>query len=307
MSQIAADDAPGTLHKRPSPLGVARAAHFVEHHRCIGQISLIARTHIHQLPGKDHTSKILALCRPRRPHQLRRRTAIHRNVLKGQHLNGTRNGRNRIRLGPHALQHRRRLIQHAGAANQIDLAARVHLTFAMHDDALSRSGIHGARHLWPALGHIGTRVGTRVKSDFERIARRHGGIKLNRHLFVTHRHQVAHAHALVDRALKAHELGTRTTPQVSIGKPTVKRPSQLAFKLFHGTGVPRAVAQYIECPTPHPHHVEYVIGILHASLDLERCHAGGNKLGQVRDTQIVTRTKQAVSLDGNNTLPRLVH
>ena len=46
----------------------------------------------------------------------------------------------------------------------------------MHDDALSRSGIHGARHLWPALGHIGTRVGTRVKSDFERIARRHGGI-----------------------------------------------------------------------------------------------------------------------------------
>ena len=177
----------------------------------------------------------------------------------------------------------------------------------MHDDALPRCGIHRAGHLRPALGHIGTRVDTRIEPNLERVTRRHGGIELNGHLFVAHSDQAPHAHALVDRALKAHELGTRTTPQVSIGKPTVKRPSQLAFKLFHGTGVPRAVAQHIECPTPHPHHVEYVIGILHASLDLERCHAGGNKLGQVRDTQIVTRTKQAVSLDGNNTLPRLVH
>ena len=177
----------------------------------------------------------------------------------------------------------------------------------MHDDALPRCGIHGARHLWPALGHIGTRVGTRVKSDFERIARRHGGIKLNRHLFVTHRHQVAHAHALVNCALKAHQLGTRTPSQVRIGKPTVKRPSQLALKLFHGTGVPRAVAQHIERPAPNPHHVEYVIGVLHASLDLERRNASIYKLGQMRNTQIVMRTQQTIPLDGDNALPRLVH
>ena len=177
----------------------------------------------------------------------------------------------------------------------------------MDNDALSRSGIHGTRHLWPALGHIGTRVGTRVKSDLERIARRHGGIKLNRHLFVTHRHQVAHAHALVDRAFKAHELGARTTPQIRIGKAAVERPPQLALKRRHRIGIPCAGAQHIERPTPHPHHVKDVVGILHAALDLERCHAGGNKLRQVRDTQIVTRTKQAVPFDSNNTLPRLVH
>ena len=247
------------------------------------------------------------LCRLRRSRQLRRYIAICQNALKRQHLNGLLSRRDRICLDPYALQHRCRLPQHAGTANQIDLAARVHLAFAMHDDALSRSGIHGARHLWPALGHIGTRVGTRVKSDLERIARRHGGIKLNRHLFVTHRHQVAHAHALVDRALKAHELGARTTPQIRIGKAAVERPSQLALKRRHRIGIPCAVAQHIERPTPHPHHVKDVVGILHATLDLERCHAGGNKLGQMRDAQIVTRTKQTIPFDSDNTLPRLVH
>ena len=177
----------------------------------------------------------------------------------------------------------------------------------MHDDALPRCGIHRARHLRPALGHIGTRVGTRIEPNLERVTRRHGGIELNGHLFVAHSDQAPHAHALVNCALKAHQLGTRTPSQVRIGKPTVKRPSQLALKLFHGTGVPRAVAQYIECPAPHPHHIEYVIGVLHAPLDLERRHPDIYKLGQMRNTQIVTRTKQTVPFDSNNTLPRLVH
>ena len=239
--------------------------------------------------------------------QLRRRTAIHRNVLKGQHLNGARNGCNRIRLGPHALQHRRCLIQHAGAANQVYLAARVHLTLAMHDDALPRCGIHRAGHLRPALGHIGARVDARIEPNLERVTRRHGGIELNGHLFVAHSDQAPHAHALVNCTLKAHQLGTRTPSQVRIGKPTVKRPSQLALKLFHGTGVPRAVAQHIERPAPNPHHVEYVIGVLHAPLDLERRHAGIYKLGQMRNTQIVMRTQQTIPLNGDNALSRLVH
>ena len=177
----------------------------------------------------------------------------------------------------------------------------------MHDDALPRRGIHRTGHLRPALGHIGTRVGTRIEPNLERVTRRHGGIELNGYLFVANGHQASHAHTLVDRTLKAHKLGTRTSSQVRIGKPTVKRPSQLALELFHGTGVPRAVAQHIECPAPHPHHVEYVIRVLHAPLDLERRHAGIYKLGQMRNTQIVTRAQQAISLDGDNALPRLVH
>ena len=177
----------------------------------------------------------------------------------------------------------------------------------MHDDALPRCGIHRAGHLRPALGHIGTRVDTRIEPNLERVTRRHGGVELNGHLFLAHSDQTPHAHALVNCALKAHQLGTRTPSQVRIGKPTVKRPPQLAFKLFHGIGVPRAVAQHIECPAPHPHHVEYVIGVLHAPLDLERRHAGIYKLGQMRNTQIVTRAQQAISLDGDNALPRLVH
>ena len=124
---------------------------------------------------------------------------------------------------------------------------------------------------------------------------------------MAHSDQAPHAHALVNRTLKAHQLGTRTPSQVRIGKPTVKRPSQLALKLFHGTGIPRAVAQHIECPAPHPHHVEYVIGVLHAPLDLERRHADIYKLGQMRNTQIVARAQQAISLDGDNALSSLVH
>ena len=104
-------------------------------------------------------------------------------------------------------------------------------------------------------------------------------------------HQASHAHTLVDRTLKAHKLGARTPLQIRVGKPAVERPAQLAFKLFHGTGVPRAVAQHIERPAPHPHHVEYVIGVLHAPLDLERRHAGIYKLGQMRNTQIVARAQ----------------
>ena len=177
----------------------------------------------------------------------------------------------------------------------------------MHDDVLSRSGIHGAGHLRPALGHIGTRVDTRIEPNLERVTRRHGGVELNGHLFVAHSDQTPHAHALVNCALKAHQLGTRTPSQVRIGKPTVKRPSQLALKRRHRIGIPCAVAQHIKRPTPHPHHVEYVIGILHATLDLERCHAGIYKLGQMRNTQIVARAQQAISLDGDNALPRLVH
>ena len=177
----------------------------------------------------------------------------------------------------------------------------------MHDDALPRYGIHRAGHLRPALGHIGTRVDTRIEPNLERVTRRHGGVELNGHLFVTHRHQVAHTHALVDRALKAHELGTRTTPQIRIGKAAVERPSQLALKRRHRIGIPCAVAQHIKCPAPHPHHVEYVIGVLHAPLDLERRHAGIYKLGQMRNTQIVARAQQAIPFDGDNALPRLVH
>ena len=177
----------------------------------------------------------------------------------------------------------------------------------MHDDALPRCCIHRAGHLRPALGRIGTRVDTRIEPNLERVTRRHGGVELNGHLFVAHSDQTPHAHALVNCAFKTHKLRTRAASQIRVGKPAVKRPSQLALKLFHGIGVPRAVAQHIECPAPHPHHVEYVIGVLHAPLDLERRHAGIYKLGQMRNTQIVARTQQAISLDGGNTLPSLVH
>ena len=167
------------------------------------------------------------------------------------------------------LQRRRRLLQHAGAANQVHLASRIHLTLAVHGNALPRRRIHRAGYLGPALGHIGARIGTRIEPNLERIARGHGGIELDGHLFVTHRHQVAHAHALVDRALKAHELGARTAPQIRIGKAAVERPSQLALERRHGSGIPRAIAQHIKCTTPHPHHVEHVVGVFHATLDLE--------------------------------------
>ena len=177
----------------------------------------------------------------------------------------------------------------------------------MHDNALPRRGIHRTGHLRPALGHVGPRVSARIKPDLECIARSHGGIELDGHLFVAHSHQAAHADTLVNRTLKAHELGTRSPPQIRIGEPAVERPTQLTLKLFHGTGVPRAVAQHIERPAPNPHHVEYVIGVLHAPLDLERRNASIYKLGQMRNTQIVMRTQQTISLDGDNALSRLVH
>ena len=118
---------------------------------------------------------------------------------------------------------------------------------------------------------------------------------------------MAHAYALVNRTLKAHELSTRSPPQIRIGKPAVKRPAQLALERRHGSGIPCAIAQHIECTTPHPHHVEHVVGVFHAALDLERRHPGPNKLGQVRNAQIVARAQQTIALHGNDALPRLVH
>ena len=177
----------------------------------------------------------------------------------------------------------------------------------MHDNALPRRGIHRAGYLRPALGHVGPRVGARIEPNLERIARSYGGIELDGHLFVAHSDQAAHAHALVNRALKAHELGTRSPPQIRIGEPAVERPTKLTLKLRHDVGLPRAIAHHIERPAPHTHYVEHVVGILHAPLDLERRHAGGNKLGQVCNAQIVTRAQQAVALNGNNALPCLVH
>ena len=177
----------------------------------------------------------------------------------------------------------------------------------MHDNAFPRRGTHRAGHLRPALGHIGTRVDTRIEPNLERVTRRHGGVELNGHLFVAHSDQAPHAHALVDCTLKAHKLGARTPSQVRIGKPTVKRPSQLAFERRHRIGIPRAVAQHIERVTPRPHHVKDIVGILHATLDLERRHAGGNKLGQVRNAQVITRAQQTVPPNGDDALPRLVH
>ena len=118
---------------------------------------------------------------------------------------------------------------------------------------------------------------------------------------------MAHAHALVNRTLKAHELGARTPPQIRVGKSTVERPAQFALERRYGSGIPRAIAQHIECTTPHPHHVEHVVGVFHAPLDLERHHPGPNKLGQVRNAQIVTRAQQTIALHGNDALPRLVH
>ena len=149
----------------------------------------------------------------------------------------------------------------------------------MDNDALPRLGIHRAGNLRPAFRYIGTRVGARVKPDLERIARRHGGIELDGHFLVSHGNQTAHTHALVDRAFKTHKLRARAASQIRVGKPAVKRPSQLTFERPHGIGIPRAITQHIERPAPRPHHVVDVVGVLHTPLDLERRHPGSNKLG----------------------------
>ena len=121
----------------------------------------------------------------------------------------------RIKLCAHLVQHRYR-------AYQVHHTPHFHTAFAAHPQALTRLSILGAGHHRPAFGHIGRGIRPGCRANLKHIARCHGRLKGNLHRLVAARHQHAHAHALVARALKAHELRARGAAKIRIGKSAVE-------------------------------------------------------------------------------------
>ena len=96
----------------------------------------------------------------------------------------------------------------------------------MDIDHLASCRIDGTGHLRPAFGNIGRGVGAGRRANLKHVARAHGVAQTNGNLFVASFDQLSHAQALIACALETHELRTRGSPQVRVGKTAIKRHAQ---------------------------------------------------------------------------------
>ena len=98
------------------------------------------------------------------------------------------------------------------------------------------------------------------------------------------------------RVRNSMQLCTRGSPQIRIGKAAIERHAQFAFACSGNIAVPRARTHGVERTAIGPHHVEDVIGILHAPLNLEGRNTCLHKLAHMIDRAVVARTQQALPL-----------